>query len=480
MRYKIKTVMEKTGLTEKAVRYYIDKGLLFPEKEIHNGRKNYYFDDDQLQILRDICTLRYFDFSIQDIKIIFSDDSQAIQDVLRSYVLILKEKQRLLSALDEDMVIINEIKGKEQLINILQEKKKILLKESYFQPNFKHIDENVNDSICFENAKNIKSSARIFIFLLALFIGIIISGIVGTIFIKKTAECQNSDNDFSYGLVERDISVSNIEWQEFFDWRNVSFDIEGSISVIIPRNSDVAFNDMEYPNCLREINREHFVYSDGNELLYYDLVTYEIEKGHIVATGILKERNNAITAATCGYKAGFTYGDGNGYFLGYIPPQSKTFEEWSTLQNTYISMELTPYLDAFNISRTYTDTTTLHAIDIADNVKLIKMEGGILDCIIENNGTNSWEYRATVPALEMWYKGVWIELETGVDYNLTTEICPGMAKKEIIIPEQRTNSYPYLIPGIYRLVIYGIKDDCVISDDFILPILNPVDFRLIR
>lgn len=40
---KIKTVCETTGLTDRAVRFYVEKGLIEPESYGLNGRKNEQF-----------------------------------------------------------------------------------------------------------------------------------------------------------------------------------------------------------------------------------------------------------------------------------------------------------------------------------------------------------------------------------------------------------------------------------------------------
>lgn len=302
---------------------------------------------------------------------------------------------------------------------------------------------------------------HIYVFVLVLIIGLIIGLFVATNYAANAADT------FRLGLVESNITISNVKWKDFWGWRNISCGVDGRISVNIPKDTDIVFNDLQNPDCIREINREHRVYSDGNELLYYDFVTYEIENGDIAAAGILKNRDNAITAAACGYKAGFTYGDGSECMLGYIPPGSETFEEWSVQQAHYASMDLTPYLGAFNISRTYDYFTALHSKTGNENVRLIKKDGKLLDCIIENNGISDWSYHVERPVLEMWYCGVWIELDTDIAYA-SDDVCHGMSSKEIDIPDSVTDTYPYLFSGLYRLVLYGTKGDYATSDVFVI------------
>lgn len=64
---KMKTVCERTNLTERAVRLYIEKGLLSPECEQVRGRTYYEFDEEDIKILRAIAVLRGTGFSLDDI-----------------------------------------------------------------------------------------------------------------------------------------------------------------------------------------------------------------------------------------------------------------------------------------------------------------------------------------------------------------------------------------------------------------------------
>ena len=71
---KIKSVCEKTGLTDRTVRYYIEEGLISPEyTENYLGRKKFEFSDENIAELNNISTLRAFGFSIEEIKKLASD-----------------------------------------------------------------------------------------------------------------------------------------------------------------------------------------------------------------------------------------------------------------------------------------------------------------------------------------------------------------------------------------------------------------------
>lgn len=66
---KIKEVIEKTELTDRAIRLYIENGLIEPYcKEAYNGRKNIDFSEQDVEELKNIALLRKAGFSIAEIK----------------------------------------------------------------------------------------------------------------------------------------------------------------------------------------------------------------------------------------------------------------------------------------------------------------------------------------------------------------------------------------------------------------------------
>ncbi len=78
---KIKTVSEFTGLSDRAIRYYIEQGLILPSySEDYLGRKAFDFSQEDISNLQNIAVLRKFDFSIEEIKeiILDSENSKAI------------------------------------------------------------------------------------------------------------------------------------------------------------------------------------------------------------------------------------------------------------------------------------------------------------------------------------------------------------------------------------------------------------------
>lgn len=83
---KIKEVCEKTGLSDKTIRYYIRSGLIFPKyNENYTGRKNFDFSEKDIVRLNQVVILRKYNFSIHNIKEIF-DNSENINQVVRTHI----------------------------------------------------------------------------------------------------------------------------------------------------------------------------------------------------------------------------------------------------------------------------------------------------------------------------------------------------------------------------------------------------------
>ena len=64
---KMKEVCTRTGLTERAVRLYIEKGLLSPQKTWRREREYLDFSEDDLRRLEQIGLLRRYFFSLDEI-----------------------------------------------------------------------------------------------------------------------------------------------------------------------------------------------------------------------------------------------------------------------------------------------------------------------------------------------------------------------------------------------------------------------------
>lgn len=83
---KIKEVIEKTNLTDRAIRLYVENGLVTPScSESYAGRKNIEFTDDDVTELRNIAVLRKSGFSISEIKLLRLGD-ESCRKVLEEFM----------------------------------------------------------------------------------------------------------------------------------------------------------------------------------------------------------------------------------------------------------------------------------------------------------------------------------------------------------------------------------------------------------
>ena len=83
---KIKEVIEKTELTDRAIRLYIDEGLVKPNiEESYSGRKTIDFSDDDVKRLNNVALLRKAGFSIADIKSII-ENKETAKDIIETFI----------------------------------------------------------------------------------------------------------------------------------------------------------------------------------------------------------------------------------------------------------------------------------------------------------------------------------------------------------------------------------------------------------
>ncbi len=83
---KIKEVTEKTELTERAIRLYIENGLVAPNvNESYSGRRNIEFSQEDVERLKSISVLRKAGFSIAQIKLMQQEPEKS-KDVLQEFI----------------------------------------------------------------------------------------------------------------------------------------------------------------------------------------------------------------------------------------------------------------------------------------------------------------------------------------------------------------------------------------------------------
>ena len=100
---KIKTVCERTGLSDRAIRLYIENGLLAPDKtENYTGRRSFDFSDDDVTRLDQIAVLRASGFSIAQIREVQENPERIpaiVAEVTEKQETELKKSEKVLSTL---------------------------------------------------------------------------------------------------------------------------------------------------------------------------------------------------------------------------------------------------------------------------------------------------------------------------------------------------------------------------------------------
>lgn len=89
---KMKDVCAKTGLTERAVRFYAEKELIYPKKTKVNGRDNWEFDEKDVEELLFIAKLRKAEFTVQDIKDM-QENGTNISRIITNHCVMLRERR---------------------------------------------------------------------------------------------------------------------------------------------------------------------------------------------------------------------------------------------------------------------------------------------------------------------------------------------------------------------------------------------------
>ena len=101
---RMKAVCEATGLTDRAVRYYIEEGLIAPDyTESYTGRKTFDFSESDIRQLRDIAVLRKFEFTVEEIRTMLCAPAQ-----IAPIVEALRERKRLEIAQEQELLDVLE------------------------------------------------------------------------------------------------------------------------------------------------------------------------------------------------------------------------------------------------------------------------------------------------------------------------------------------------------------------------------------
>lgn len=142
---KMKEVCQKTGLTERAVRYYIERGLIQPTAtpSAVGRRTDYRFDSSHISELRDIAALRGCGFPIERILRIKQDPSEIPRQIeeqmkeTESQERDVRKKREILSRIH-----LTSISDMGELAeNLCREERTLSLPNLETEPNFRRLDE---------------------------------------------------------------------------------------------------------------------------------------------------------------------------------------------------------------------------------------------------------------------------------------------------------------------------------------------------
>ena len=98
---KIKEVMQRTGLSEKTIRYYESCGLIHTITSRSNGRTYHEFDENSIVELQNILMLRKAEFSIEEI-LKMQQDPTCISAIVTAYQQCFVEKKKITDKLIAD------------------------------------------------------------------------------------------------------------------------------------------------------------------------------------------------------------------------------------------------------------------------------------------------------------------------------------------------------------------------------------------
>lgn len=108
---KIKDVCLRTGLTDRTIRFYIEKGLLNVNANDVNGRNYREYTEKDVELLKDISKLRKAKFSVQDI-IDMQNPNGNMSDIVARHCMHLEQEQQV------NEIIVQKLKEFNTLRNV--------------------------------------------------------------------------------------------------------------------------------------------------------------------------------------------------------------------------------------------------------------------------------------------------------------------------------------------------------------------------
>lgn len=303
---------------------------------------------------------------------------------------------------------------------------------------------------------------------------------------KQSPETKSEAAEFAYGLESSELSVSEITWEDYPGWKEVTFQVAGRIMLQVPKGEKVSFGDNL--GDFKELSRETKMFSDGSQLFLYDEVVCELDNISVQGNVVEIWDGHEIIKATNGYQWKVFWDSGE-TVIGCILPMAEEMQFWSSKENMYAGRNLEVYFTAFDLSRTYMKSivnegteleTTKNAVfeitgkedakyeirKTAQKVSLIQFGDSPFCYKILNERDEDLLYGPGLPDLEMWYDGIWIKVKEPYDAKPNVYSVCKSGQELIVEKQEKELRYPYLLPGLYRLVIIDSYGDCVISNVF--------------
>ncbi len=118
---RIKEAARKTGLTEKTIRYYENRGLVLPDTEERNGRTWRDYTEEHVKLLEAVATLRKAQFHVEEIDAILADPEK-IPEILSAVSARVEETYAVLGKLRGELKR-EELRGAPDMLTLAGELK---------------------------------------------------------------------------------------------------------------------------------------------------------------------------------------------------------------------------------------------------------------------------------------------------------------------------------------------------------------------
>lgn len=139
---KIKEVSDRTGLTQKTIRFYERAGLIEPETKMCNGRSFRTYSESDIAALHEVAVLRKARFSIDEIKQM-QEGNDLLQELFSKYYQRMQQEKTELNKLVAvlDSVSQNRFTSKAELVHSIENvTRELSLPKTDIHPSFRYID----------------------------------------------------------------------------------------------------------------------------------------------------------------------------------------------------------------------------------------------------------------------------------------------------------------------------------------------------